>query len=293
MRLDPSSRHNQYPYNPGDEVLNQPQRSQTPVLRSGKPKNDNDTQLAPEQPAASTQRRRREASSSSSSTRADADADGEETAEMHAFVGHLLTESHENSSTYRRLAGNAARAATQHAQYAPRSADNSEHMLHADRVEESADVPIAENQLHARALRVATDSTIREALERGRTALEHLKSNSKSSGQASSKAQPTAESLYRAAETGSNMDGTKDEQQLLESGGGADSKKRYRREIGYLARYADADHEALRRVLELVAQKDRVTAENCKNMPPDALVLPGAVAYDVERQFDNQVQCER
>lgn len=286
VRLDQSSGHNQYPYNPGEELLNQPQRSQTPALRSGQPKND--TQLAPEQPAASTQRRRREASSSSR-TRVDAHADSEETAEMHAFVGHLLTESHANSSTYRRLA---ARAATQHVQYAPRSADNSEHTLHADRVEESADVPIAENQLHARALRVATDSTIREALERGRNALERLKSNSKSSGQASSKAQPTAESLDRAAETGSNMDGAKDEQ-LLASGGGSDSKKRYRREIGYLARYADADHEALKRVLELVAQKDRVTAENCKSMPPDALVLPGAVAYDVERQFDNQVQSER
>ena len=260
-----SSVPNQYPYNPGNDAFNELEQSQTRAKRPTEPKQF--PQPVSEQPPASTDRRRRDASKQE--TGADAS--------VHTFVGHLLTDSLTNSSTYRSLA---VRAAAAHADLSLESAfrplQEPQHALH-----EGHDALPSEAQNIAHGRRVASDSEIDEALARGRGALEQVKLS------APTRHVPhVPDSLLHRPENRAEpaLAG-----QRWSPRTNATSKKRYRRELGYLARYTDVDHEALRRVLDLIAQKDKVTAQNCKSLSPEELVLPGAVAYDIERQFDNQV----
>ncbi|KAK2162767.1 hypothetical protein LSH36_92g05014 [Paralvinella palmiformis] len=74
---------------------------------------------------------------------------------------------------------------------------------------------------------------------------------------------------------------------------------RYRRDTESLHRrkrqtshtgYSTWDDKAYDRMLEIFAKKDSVNSENCARKKPEELMLPGDVAYGVEKQFSAQAR---
>ena len=65
-------------------------------------------------------------------------------------------------------------------------------------------------------------------------------------------------------------------------------KERYRREIGYRARYTNFDSESFKRAESILSHKDAVDDANCHNVSAEDLWLPGDVSYGADYFFENQ-----